>query len=474
MKRIRASLALSILLVFFALPAHAYESLPPRTFSDLVDKRAPSVVNIQVVQKSEPGGQMFFHGQPVDPNDPNVPDLFRRFFEQFGAPQQPPERRGQGSGVIISEDGYIATNHHVVDGATTITVILHDETELEGTVVGSDPKTDLALVKIDAGHNLAAASWGDSEHLRVGDWVVAIGNPFGLSETVTAGIVSAKGRVIGAGPYDDFIQTDASINPGNSGGPLFDLDGQIVGINTAIVAQSQGIGFAIPSQMARQVLDQLRENGQVVRGWLGVGIQEVTKELAEGLGLPSNDGVLISQIFEDSPASEADFEPEDVIVEYEGKPVRELSDLPRLVATSEVGKRVNVVVLRKGKRKELRPRIARLEEKDAVTAGAQPSEPAPAHQDAARKYGMELRTLSPELARREGLTRSEGVLIARVLPQSPAAKAALAPGDIIIEVEHERVRSVEDFARQARNAKEERLLLRVVRGDRYLFAVLRP
>ena len=296
MNRIRASLALGVLLAIIALPAHAYESLPPRTFSDLVDKRAPSVVNIQVVQKSEANGQMYFHGQPVDPNDPNVPDLFRRFFEQFGAPQQPPERRGQGSGVIISEDGYIATNHHVVDGATTITVILHDETELEGTVVGSDPKTDLALVKIDAGHKLAAAAWGDSEHLRVGDWVVAIGNPFGLSETVTAGIVSAKGRVIGAGPYDDFIQTDASINPGNSGGPLFDLDGQIVGINTAIVAQGQGIGFAIPSQMARQVLDQLRENGQVVRGWLGVGIQEVTKELAEGLGLPDTSGVLISQI----------------------------------------------------------------------------------------------------------------------------------------------------------------------------------
>ena len=461
--------ALGMLLA--ASPALAYESLPPRTFADLVDQRAPSVVNIQVVQKSQPRGQLFFNGQPVDPGDPNMPDLFRRFFEPFGA-QPRPERRGQGSGVILSSDGYIATNHHVVAGATTITVVLHDETEHEGTVVGSDPKTDLALVKINAGYKLPAASWGDSGKLRVGDWVVAIGNPFGLAETVTAGIVSAKGRVIGAGPYDDFIQTDASINPGNSGGPLFNLDGEIVGINTAIVAQGQGIGFAIPSDLARSVLDQLKDGGAVVRGWLGVGIQEVSKELAGALSLPDSNGVVVSQIYEDSPASAAGFEPEDVIVEFEGKPVREISDLPRLVATTPVGKKVTVGVLRKGKRRNLTPVIAKLDERAEQVTSAAPA--SPGDEDLARKYGFELRTLSPELARRERLSRTEGVLIAGVYPASPADRAALRAGDIIIEVGHGRVRTVEDFYAQAKRAKDERLLLRVVRGDRYLFAVLRP
>lgn len=475
MKAVRMTLALSLLSVLLAAAtAHAYQSLPPRTFSDLVEQRAPSVVNIQVVQKIKGSGQLFFNGQPIDPDDPNMPDMFRRFFEQFGAPTPPPERRGQGSGVILTRDGYIATNHHVVAGASTINVILHDESEHEGTVVGSDPKTDLALVKIDAGYDLPAAPWGDSDQLDVGDWVMAIGNPFGLAETVTAGIVSAKGRVIGAGPYDDFIQTDASINPGNSGGPLFNLDGEIVGINTAIVAQGQGIGFAIPSVMARRVLDQLRQNGRVVRGWLGVGIQEITEELAQSLELPEANGVLVSQIFEDSPAAKAGFEPEDVIIEYEGTRVRELSDLPRLVADTKVGKRVEVVVLRDGERRTLRPVIARLEEEDPLATAPPANPPEQNDQDMARKYGLELRTLTPEIARREGLTRSKGVIIARVLPRSPAARAALNPGDVIIEVEHERVETVEDFARQARRAKEERLLLRVVRGDRYLFAVLRP
>ncbi len=467
-----ALLAAALPLPFPASGARAQaQPQAPVSFADLAERLRNTVVNIRTTQRM-PGGQLLFNGRPIDPNDPNLPENFRHFFAPFGDIPAP-ERQGQGSGVIISPDGYIATNHHVVQGATSISVVLLDETEYDGRVVGSDPKTDLALVKIDPKQPLAAADWGGSAALRVGDWVMAIGNPFGLAETVTAGIVSAKGRVIGAGPYDDFIQTDASINPGNSGGPLFNMKGQVVGINTAISAQGQGIGFAIPSDLARGVLDQIRKSGSVTRGWLGVGIQRLTKELADSLSLPEGKGVLVSQVYEGSPAQKAGFAAEDVIVQYDGNPVNDVSDLPRLVAATPVGKKVEVVVVRDGKRKTLQPVVAQLEEE----GGARPEGPETApggDRGITGKLGLKLRPLTPALAKKSGVSVRKGLYVQEVAQGSPAGRAGLEAGDVILDVNRRPVATPKEFAQMAREARNERILLRVARGESYLFVVIRP
>lgn len=479
-RRIWAPLLAFVLIVAPATPSLAKRpAAPPQisgqtfSFADLAEDLRKSVVNIRVTQRLQgPGGQMFFNGQPIDPNDPDLPDVFKRFFGYFGSPE-PPERHGQGSGVIISSDGYIATNHHVVDDANEITVVLFDETEYDGKVIGTDPKTDLALVKIEPRNPLPAVDFGDSDALRVGEWVMAIGNPFGLSETVTAGIVSAKGRVIGAGPYDDFIQTDASINPGNSGGPLFNLDGDVVGINTAISAQGQGIGFAIPSNIAKVILDQLKESGSVTRGWLGVGIQPLTNELADSMNLPNTHGALVTQVYTDTPAAKAGFEPEDVIIEYNGVALRHSSDLPKLVAHTPPGTKARITVLRKGKKRNLAALISELQETDAV-ARRDGSGGRDQKSESAAEYGLEVATLTPQLAREVGSSETAGILITGVASGSPAERTGLAKGDIILDIQRKPVRSVEELEKVLKSAGDGRLLLRVARGDQYLFAVLRP
>jgi serine protease Do len=362
------------------------------------------------------------------------------FFRQFFGPARPRTQRALGSGFVINPDGYIVTNNHVVDGATEIRVKLADGRELGGHVVGRDPRTDLALLRVEAS-GLTAIPVGDSSALRVGEPVMAIGNPFGLEQTVTTGIVSATGRVIGDGPYDDFIQTDASINPGNSGGPLINARGQAVGINTAILSQSGGsvgIGFAIPMNLAKPIVTQLAASGQVTRGWLGVGIQSLTAELAKGFHLASPDGALVTSVTAGSPAAEAGLQPGDVIVKFDGRPVARSGDLPRVVAETPVGRSVPLEILRDGKPVTVHATVGRLEEPRVAREPAAPDAPA---------LGLTGRTLTPALAQQLHLDESRGVLVVEVRDGSRAESAGLEAGDIIAEVDHHSMSSVDEFRR---------------------------
>jgi len=323
-------------------------------FAELAEKLNPTVVNIRTSRK-----RRLPEEHPFGPKDP-----LERFFERwFGhRPYRRFPERSLGSGFIISKDGYILTNEHVIEHSDTIIVTLADEKEYKARVVGKDPKTDIALIKIEAPEDLPVAPLGDSDELKIGEWVLAIGNPFGLSHTVTVGIVSAKGRVIGTGPYDNFIQTDASINPGNSGGPLFNIKGEVIGINTAIMASGRGIGFAIPINIAKELLPQLKEKGRITRGWLGVRIQRVTSELAKLFQLDRKRGALVTSVDEDSPAQRGGIKRGDIIVEYDEKVVEEMDDLPRMVAITPVGKNVKVKVIRDGKEKILNITIGEMKE----------------------------------------------------------------------------------------------------------------
>jgi serine protease Do len=431
----------------------------PTSFAELAKQMSPTVVNIKVT-KARPvsSGQWQSRGnQPFG-------EFFERFFKEM--PQGSPrfQQEGSGSGVIISPDGYIVTNYHVIDGADTVAVILADRQEYQAKVVGRDPKTDLAVVKIEPKQTLPAAGLGDSDRLNVGDWVVAIGNPFGLSHTVTSGIVSAKGRVIGAGPYDDFIQTDASINPGNSGGPLFDLNGNVVGINTAIIPQGQGIGFAIPVNIAKVLLPQLMENGSVTRGYLGVGIQTLTPSLAQALELETRKGALVSEVVPNGPAEKAGIERGDVIMTFNGKAIDDSRDLAAMVAATPVGKGTEVLVLRDGREKTL-----------SLTVGTLPAEGVASSEDDAsghHPWGLKLQELTPEIARAQGLEAGQGVGVVDVQPDSPAAEAGLRPGDILLQVNRRAVGSIKDMkAAMAANDKDQLLLL-VKRQQGNLFVAL--
>lgn len=358
------------------------------------------------------------------------------FFSQFG--MRPPRRmvHGLGSGFVINADGHILTNNHVVDGATDIRVKFSDGRELPARVVGRDDKTDLALLKVDA-TGLPVIPIGDSAKLQVGEPVMAVGNPFGLEQTVTTGIVSATGRVIGEGPYDDFIQTDASINPGNSGGPLINARGEAIGVNTAIVSGSGGsvgIGFAIPTNLAKPVVTQLAEGGHVVRGWLGVAIQPVTPDLAKSFGLGDTGGALVSSVMDGSPAQRSGLHRADVIVRYDGRQVGRASDLPRAVAETPVGREVPVEVVRDGKHMTLNVKVARLEDKDQQAASAEP---------ASTKLGIAARSLTPALAQQLGVDQPRGVLVEDVEDGGRAQLAGLARGDIILEVDHQPVAGVD-------------------------------
>src|SRR5919198_5616272 len=337
----------------------------PPAFVELAKHLRPAVVNIsskQVEGKAAPSRSPFGREE----NDP-FQEFFDRFFGGRGGPRR--QRSGLGSGFIINSTGFIVTNSHVVEGATEIKVTLATKEEFDATLVGRDPKTDLALIKVKSPKSLPTVPFGNSDALEVGEWVLAIGNPFGLGHTVTSGIVSAKGRIIGAGPYDDFIQTDASINPGNSGGPLFNMRGQVVGINTAIVASGQGIGFAIPIDLVKPLIPQLEKTGEVTRGYLGVSIQSITPDLAKALKLEDRQGALVAEVVPGGPAARAGIERGDIIVEFNGRKVEEMNDLPRLVASISPGTDVDVKLVRKSQEKVVRVKVAELKEEQTAAAG---------------------------------------------------------------------------------------------------------
>jgi serine protease Do len=432
----------------------------PGNFSDLAEKVRLGVVNIQVSKKVKSVGFERFGGNPFGDRNP-----FGDFFGPFEGNQPDRKQQGVGSGFIMSKEGYILTNNHVVEDADQIKVKLAGGKEFDGKVVGRDPKTDLALVKIAGDSDLQPLKLGNSDDLKVGNWVVAVGSPFGLEQTVTAGIVSAKGRVIGSGPYDNFIQTDASINPGNSGGPLINLQGEVVGINTAIIASGQGIGFAIPINMAKEVAPQLQKKGHVTRGLLGVAIQDVTPELAKSLGLKESKGALVSQVVPGGPADKAGFEQGDVIVNFDAQPVGDSKDLPRIVASTPVGKTVTVKLLRDGKEIEHPVKVGEMDEENASEAAKSPIHPS---------LGITVQNWSPQVARELGLKKSSGVVVTGVEPGSPAAEAMIQVGDVIQSVNRKPVKDVDDFVKIVEKAKGGSILLLVQRGANSLFAAVTP
>lgn len=406
----------------------------PTSFASLARAGSPAVVNISTVRTIKGGNQVFRHFTgPFGKNDPFW-DFFEKFFgDEFS--QRDLKQRSLGSGFIINPDGYIITNNHVIEGADRVTVRLADERTFSAEIIGRDPKTDLALIKIHSLLNLPSLTLGDSDSISVGDWVVAIGNPFGLNHTVTAGIVSAKGRVIGAGPYDDFIQTDASINPGNSGGPLLNINGEVVGINTAIVASGQGIGFAIPSNMAKEIIPQLKDKRRVVRGWLGVAVQRMTPELARSFGLTEQKGALVGDVFADSPAYQSGIKHGDVIIEFDGTKIEEMADLPRIVANTPVGKKVTLKVIREGKEQVLTATITEMKEEKPVIAKT----------DMEKKLGLRIQGITPAIAEQLGLEKDTGVIVVDVDAGSPAEDAGFNRGDIIKELNREVIKSLRDY-----------------------------
>jgi serine protease Do len=435
----------------------------PANFSDLAAAVRPGVVNIQVVKKVKNVGFGFrnFSGNPFGDNNP-FGDFFGPFSE--GNPPRSFEQKGVGSGFVMSRDGYVLTNNHVVEDADQIKVKLANGKEYEGKIAGRDPKTDLALIKIEGVSDLHPLRLGNSDDLKVGSWVVAVGSPFGLEQTVTAGIVSAKGRVIGSGPYDNFIQTDASINPGNSGGPLINMKGEVVGINTAIIASGQGIGFAIPINMAKEVAPQLEQKGHVTRGWLGVAIQEVTPDLAKSFDLKEKKGALVSQVVSGGPAEKAGVEQGDIILRFDGKEVSSSQDLPRIVASTPVGKTVTLEISRNGKVIDRQVKVGELEEKVEVAK-------APSH----KSLGISVQNLTPEIAKGLGLKKETGVVVTQVEPGSPAENAGIQTGDLIREVNRKPVKDVEDFVQKVEKAKgSDNILLLVQRGQNNLFAAVTP
>jgi serine protease Do len=443
-----------VMLIAVGLPSAAEARGAPDSFADLAEKLLPAVVNISTTQKVSGRAE----DMPQFDFPPGSP--FRDFFEQFQRKRrEAPQRRGTslGSGFIIDKAGYIVTNNHVIEGADQITVVLHDERKFEAKLVGRDPKTDLALLKVKTNVDLPAVSFGDSDHARVGDWVLAIGNPLGLGGTVTAGIVSARGRDIRSGPYDDYIQTDAPINRGNSGGPLFDVNGAVIGINTAILSPSGGsigIGFSIPSQLAVGVIEQLRKYGVTKRGWLGVQIQAVTEEIAESLGLKNSHGALVAGVVKESPAESAGFKTGDVILSFDGRAVPESRRLPRMVAETDVGKKVAVVIWRNGKRENLAVQLGELEKVDQA-ALTTPEESAPKEKGglAFKELGLSLSPLDKDLANRFELEEdASGLVVVDVDEDSNASEKGLQPGDIIVEINQEKVKTLDDVRKQVEKA----------------------
>ena len=460
-----------------AAPAMPAVQMVPDSFAELASELGPSVVNVNVTRIAEGAAwnaPEWFERGPFE-------HFYRRFFgddphQQRGRQHRPghaPRRRpghfrqhGNGSGVIIDAAGHILTNNHVVERAEDVKVTLTDGREYEARVVGRDPKTDLAVLQVEVSEPLPVATLGNSDSLRVGDWVVAIGNPFGLSHTVTAGIVSGKGRVIGAGPYDDFIQTDASINPGNSGGPLFNLRGEVVGINTAMVPHGRGIGFAIPIDTAKPLIPQMVATGSVTRGYLGVSIQSITPDLATALKLDGTRGALVGEVMPDSPAARAGLQTGDVITAFDGKPVASSQDLPGIVAETPIGQDVTVTVQRQGAPLELGVTVGKLLAETAQATDGPES--------GRGNLGLYLRDRQAGARGDDDLTPANGVLVTRVQPGSPAAASGIRGGDVILQVDQKPVDSIADMKQVLAEADEESpLVLLVKRGGGSFYVVIK-
>ena len=435
----------------------------PPSFADLAERVNHVVVNISTTQVVKDNPMQPFMGPNSPFKDFFGDEFFRRFFGD--SPQGQMKTHALGSGFVIDSDGLILTNNHVVEKADEIKIKTESGKEYDAKVVARDPKTDIAMIRVKASSDFPRpAQLGDSNTLRVGDWVMASGNPFGLGHTITAGIISAKGRVIGAGPYDDFLQTDAAINPGNSGGPLFNMNGEVIGINTAIVAQGQGIGFAIPINLIKEILPQLKA-GKVTRGWLGIMIQDITPELAESFGIKQTKGVLVGDVVKDGPADKAGLERGDVIISFNGKEVDSAHALSRLVASTAPNTKVTMQMLRDGKHKDLKVTVGTMPEESAAVSPA-PKETA---------WGMAVQNLTADLARRFGLDEGEaGVVIAEVQPGSPAGEAKLRPGDVIKEVNRQKIQNIRDYNQAVQKTKKnESLLLLVKRGKNTFYVPLK-
>ena len=451
------------------------------SFANLAEQLLPSVVNISSTQK------------PIDVEDfPEMPHFppgspFEDFFEEFmdrrghGMPAIPPASLGSGF-VIDSQEGLIVTNNHVVKDADEVRVTFHDDSTIEAEVIGRDEKTDIAILKVDTEHPMTAVSFGDSDEMRVGHWILAIGNPFGLGGTVTAGIVSAQQRDINAGPYDDFIQTDASINRGNSGGPMFNLNGEVIGINTAIFSPSGGsvgIGFAIPSNLAKPVIDQLIEFGRTRRGWLGVRIQSVTEEIAESLGLEKEQGALVASVTETGPAEEAGLKAGDIILKFNGKAVDEMRDLPRMVAETAIGSTVSLTYWRDGKENDTRVEIGELEkaEDEGLIASGPREKGKAGGGKVIESVGMSVREITEEDREDYNIGEDvEGVLVSNLEPLSEATEKGLNIGDVIVEINQQSIEDPDhalDIISKAEKAGRSSILLLVSRDGDVRFVALR-
>lgn len=492
---IRQALALALVTSVVTLPAQAQVPAPassdqgrPATFADMAAALLPSVVNISstttITAKNAPEMEIpqFPPGSPFE-------EFFKDFMEQQqqgegDSPRRPRHASSLGSGYIIdAKEGYIVTNNHVIADADEVTVILQDDTNLKAKIVGKDEKTDVALLKVDpTGHNLKAVPWGNSDDMRVGDWILAIGNPYGLGGTVTQGIISARARDINAGPYDDYLQTDASINRGNSGGPMFNMKGEVVGINSAIFSPSGGsigIGFAIPSNLAKSIVDQLIEFGRTKRGWLGVRIQAVTEDIAESLNFGAPRGALISAVTPEGPAEKAGLKQGDIVTAFDGKPVEDMKRLPRIVAETPVGKEATVTVWREGKTVDLKVKVGELEqaeEEGKLSAGPGRGNAPDQPESTEEAEGLKLTTLSKPLrAQYEVDDKTEGVLITGVDEDSQAAESDIREGDVIVKANQKDIKTPAEFKAQvdaSRKAGKKSVFLLIERKGDLRFVAL--
>ena len=475
-----------VLALTFSAPAFAY-SVPP-SFADLAEKLIPAVVNISTTQTIT--AKEGIEGLPDMPFPPGSPleDFLKDFMQKQSGQKQSgkePVRKHKatalGSGFIVDASGYIVTNNHVIDGADEITVILQDDTNLTATVVGSDKKTDLALLKVKPKNPLTAVTFGDSDKVRVGDWILAIGNPYGFGGSVTAGIISARARNINSGPYDEYLQTDAPINRGNSGGPMFDMDGNVVGVNTAIISPSGGsigLAFAIPSTMAKNIVEQLKSHGHIRRGWLGVRIQSVTQDIADSLGLGQPRGALISHVSPEGPAAKAGIQAGDVIVSFDGKDITDMHRLPLIVAETDVEKTVDVVVFRKGQNVKLKVKVGELSAKeDAEQDNAQNDNTSAAPPTGAKidDLGLSAASLTEAMRSRLDIKKGvKGVVVASIAPEGIAADQGIMVGDVISEAGQQEVKSPKDLTERVKQAKKDGkpLLLLINRKDELQFVAI--
>ncbi len=483
-------LPLFLALIFSAPVAQAQAPDPRLGFADMVDKLSPAVVNVSTTQKVKSGGVQMFGDLP------NTPEMepFRQFFERFGQmqgqgqgqPQQEREVTSLGSGFIVDASGFIITNNHVIEDAEEITVTLPNNDKYKAKIIGRDKKVDLALLKVEAKKPLPFVPMGDSDAMRVGDWVIAIGNPYGLGGTVTQGIISARQRSINSGPFDDFLQTDAPINRGNSGGPLFNTSGEVIGINTAIFSPngagggSVGIGFAIPTSLAKPVIEQLKQFGRTHRGWLGVKIQEVSEEMADSIGLPKPMGALILDVTANGPAAKAGIQAGDVVTQFSGKDITEMRHLPRIVAESKIGTTVDVTYFRKGKSVTSSIKVGEMEEEKD---GSNPNKSSDKNEDntpatpgSSNFLGMALVPLNEQLRNELRLQPSvQGVVVLSVTNDSPALKRGLKRGDVIAEANGETVKDVASLKKSfasAKSAGHKFVMVKVIRNGEAAFVTL--